>query len=38
LGEVLSSHWKVAEDSMEATASLYDERYAAEVELRERTG
>ncbi len=38
LSEVLLSHWKVAEDSMEATASLYDERYAAEVELRERTG
>jgi len=31
LGEVLSSHWKVAEDSMEATAQLYNERYIAAV-------
>jgi len=34
LGEVLSSHRKVVEDSMEATASLYDERYRAEVAAR----
>jgi hypothetical protein len=34
LGEVLSSHWKVAEDSMEATAKLYNERYAAIVLIR----
>ena len=34
LGEVLSSHWKVAEDSMEATANLYNERYAAAVSAR----
>jgi len=31
LGEVLSSHWKVTEDSMEATAKLYNERYIAAV-------
>jgi hypothetical protein len=37
LGEVLSSHWKVAEDSMYATADQYNRRYAAEVELRGRS-
>ena len=26
LGEVLSSHWRVAEDSMRDTARLYDDR------------
>ena len=34
LAEVLSSHWKVAEDSMEATAKLYNERYATTVLIR----
>lgn len=38
LGEVLSSHRKVAEDSMGDTARLYNERYAAEVELRSAQG
>jgi len=37
LGEVFLSHWKVAEDSMEATADRYNRRYAAEVELRGRS-
>ena len=36
LGEALSSNWRLAEDSMRETASLYNERYAAEVELRGR--
>jgi len=36
LGEALSSHWRNAEDSMRETASLYNERYAAEVERRKR--
>ncbi|MBD3854304.1 MAG: hypothetical protein IFJ96_05930, partial [Acidobacteria bacterium] len=34
LGEVLSSHWKVAEDSMETTARLYNERYIAAALIR----
>jgi hypothetical protein len=38
LGQVLSSHRKVAEDSMGDTASRYNERYAAEVELRGAQG
>jgi hypothetical protein len=36
LGEALSSNWRVAEYSMEATTSLYNERYAAEVQRRKR--
>ena len=35
LGEVLSSHWRVAETSMRETATLYNRRYAAEVAARE---
>ncbi len=35
LGEVLSSHWRVAETSMRETATLYNRRYAAEVEARD---
>jgi hypothetical protein len=34
MGEVLSSHWKVAEDSMRDTANLYNERYTAAVSAR----
>ena len=38
IGEVLSSQSKSAEESLAATSRLYDERYAAEVEARERAG
>jgi hypothetical protein len=38
LGEVLSSHWKVASASLVATSRRYNERYAAEVQLKERAG
>jgi hypothetical protein len=38
LGEVLSSHWKAASESLVATSLRYNERYAAEVRLKERTG
>jgi len=38
LGEVLSSHWKVAEGSLEDTARRYDERYRAEIAARETGG
>jgi hypothetical protein len=38
LGDVLSSHWKVAWASLAATSRRYNERYAAEVRLKERTG
>jgi len=39
LGETLSSHWRVAENSMRETANLYNERYAAAVSARaERAG
>jgi hypothetical protein len=34
LGEVLSSHWRVAESSMRETAILYNRLYAAEVAAR----
>jgi hypothetical protein len=34
LGDVLSSHWKMAEASMRATADLYNGWYASEVERR----
>ena len=37
LGEVLSSHRKVAEDSMRTTADQYNRRYAEKVELRGRS-
>jgi len=36
LGEALSSNWREAENSMRETASLYNERYAAEVQRRKR--
>jgi hypothetical protein len=36
LGDVLSSHWKVAAASMRTTANLYNGWYANEVEQRER--
>jgi hypothetical protein len=35
MGEVLSSHWRVAESSMQETAVLYNRWYAAEVAARE---
>ena len=35
MGEVLSSHWRAAESSMEETTALYNRWYAAEVETRE---
>jgi hypothetical protein len=34
LGEMISSHWKMAEGSLEDTACRYDERYRAEVAAR----
>ena len=37
LGEVLSSHWKVASESLVATSHRYNELYAAEVGLREQS-
>ena len=37
-GEVFSSHWKVASESLVTTSRRYNARYAAEVELKERTG
>jgi len=36
-GEVFSSHWIVASKSLTESSRLYNARYAAEVELRERT-
>lgn len=36
LGDVLSSHWRLAEDSMAGTARLYDSWYRAEAASRER--
>jgi hypothetical protein len=36
-GGLLSSHWEAASESLVATSLRYNERYAAEVELRERT-
>jgi len=35
IGEMMSSQWKVAEDSMGETASLYNQRYAAVVAARD---
>jgi hypothetical protein len=35
-GEVFSSHWKVALESLVTTSQQYNSRYAAEVELKER--
>jgi hypothetical protein len=35
LGEALSSHWRVAESSMQETATLYNRWYASEVAARE---
>ncbi|MCW8984428.1 MAG: hypothetical protein OQK55_03730, partial [Thermoanaerobaculales bacterium] len=37
LGDVLSSHWKVASASLITTSQRYNARYAAEVELKERS-
>jgi len=37
LGEVLSSHWKVASESLVATSHRYNELYAAEVGLKEQS-
>ena len=37
LGEMISSHWRMAEGSLEDTARRYDERYRAEIAAR-RTG
>ena len=36
LGEVASSHWRLAESSMRETADLYDGWYAAEAAARDR--
>ena len=36
-GEVFSSHWKVASESLAITSQRYNARYAAEVELKERS-
>jgi hypothetical protein len=36
-GEVFSSHWKVASESLVITSQRYNARYAAEVELKEPT-
>ncbi len=35
-GEVFSSHWKVASESLVTTSQRYNARYAVEVELKER--
>jgi len=37
LSEVLSSHWKVASESLVATSLRYNEQYAAEVLLKEQS-
>ena len=37
-GEVFSSHWKVASESLVTTSQRYNARYAAEVELKARSG
>ena len=36
IGEVFSSHWKVASESLVTTSQRYNARYAAEVELKKR--
>ena len=38
LGEVLSSHWRMAEGSLEDTARRYNERYRAEIAARKTGG
>jgi len=38
IGEVFSSHWKVASASLVATSRIYNARYAAEVELMKLDG